>query len=165
VFTISYPASNTKPMPKMATGAFLTTVLRWCLSRDDSRHIYYPQNCALRMRRDRLRLVCFSPFLCFCVYLFFKRSKAKTASFLSHFQLNHLSTRLSIKYRIMYFRVVSQAVIYGYQILSHPNTYMFLGNTHAQPTLVNGSNYSKIPKKINPPYSYFSSQLAPGIHS
>jgi hypothetical protein len=31
--------SNTKPMPKMATGAFLTTVLRLCLSRDDFRHI------------------------------------------------------------------------------------------------------------------------------
>jgi hypothetical protein len=31
VLTISYPASNTNPMPK-ATGAFLITVLRWCLS-------------------------------------------------------------------------------------------------------------------------------------
>jgi hypothetical protein len=29
--TISYPASNTNPMPK-ATGAFLITVLCWCLS-------------------------------------------------------------------------------------------------------------------------------------
>ena len=34
VLNISYPASNTKPMSHTATGTFLTTVLRWCLSRD-----------------------------------------------------------------------------------------------------------------------------------